>query len=74
MTMGTMEHRKRAEECVAMAELSGDNTDKLLWLVLAQSWVRLAEDVTRIETSHALQPDDLPGDDDQRSDEPLNQA
>ena len=73
MTMGTMEHRKCAEECVAMAELSDDNKDKLLWLVLAQSWVRLADDAARIETSHALQPDDLP-DGGGELVEPLDQA
>ena len=44
MAMGTTrEHRRCAEECVAMARLSDDDTDKALWLTLAQSWVRLAE-------------------------------
>jgi len=39
----TRDHRRCAEECVAMARLSGDDTDKALWLTLAQSWVLLAE-------------------------------
>jgi hypothetical protein len=40
-----IDHRRSAEECVAMARLSEDSTDKALWLTLAQSWVRLAEHV-----------------------------
>ena len=39
--MGTSEdHRKWAEECVAMARATDDHNDKALWLTLAQSWVR----------------------------------
>ena len=45
----TQDHRKCAEECVAMAQLSNDDSDKALWLTLAQSWARLAEHVARIE-------------------------
>jgi hypothetical protein len=41
----TQDHRKCAEECVAMARLAEDESDKALWLTLAQSWVRLAEHV-----------------------------
>ena len=56
--MGTMlDHRRCAEECVAMARLAEGNNDKALWLTLAQSWVRLAEHVARIETRLALVPD-----------------
>jgi hypothetical protein len=48
--MGTIQdHRKYAEECVAMARLSQAESDKALWLTLAQSWVRLAEHVARAE-------------------------
>jgi hypothetical protein len=55
--MGTMlDHRRCAEECVAMARLAEDNNDKALWLTLAQSWARLAEHVARIETRLALEP------------------
>ena len=55
--MGTSEsHRRYAEECVAMAQRSEDDTDKALWLSLAQSWVRLADYV-------ALGPPDPNGDD-----------
>jgi hypothetical protein len=46
--MGTAaDHRKWAEECVAMARAADDYKDKALWLTLAQSWVRLAEHVAR---------------------------
>lgn len=46
--MGTsLDHRRHAEECVAMAQRADDNSDKALWLTLAQSWVRLAEHVAR---------------------------
>jgi hypothetical protein len=43
----TANHRRYAEECVAMAQRSEQETDKALWLTLAQSWVRLAEHVAR---------------------------
>ena len=39
----TQDHRKYAEDCMAMARQSEDDSDKALWLTLAQSWVRLAE-------------------------------
>lgn len=41
----TIDHRRCAEECVAMARRAEDDQDKALWLTLAQSWVRLAEHV-----------------------------
>jgi hypothetical protein len=47
----TRDHRKCAEECVAMARASDDDKDKVLWLTLAQSWVRLAEHVARVAAS-----------------------
>ncbi|MGA9947374.1 MAG: hypothetical protein WBQ24_03925 [Xanthobacteraceae bacterium] len=43
-----------------MARLSDDNGDKALWLALAQSWVKLAEHVSRIETDAALHDDEPP--------------
>jgi hypothetical protein len=36
----TLDHRRYAEECVAMAQRAADDQDKMLWLSLAQSWVR----------------------------------
>jgi len=43
----TIDHRRCAEECVAMARRAEDDQDKALWLTLAQSWIRLAEHVER---------------------------
>ncbi len=54
----TVDHRRCAEECVAMARLADDSRDKALWLTLAQSWVKLAEHVARFETEAALDPQD----------------
>jgi putative IMPACT (imprinted ancient) family translation regulator len=46
--MGTIqEHRNHAAHCIARAEMSETEGDKALWLTLAQSWVRLAEHVSR---------------------------
>jgi len=46
--MGTIrDHRRCAEECVAMARAANEDKDKALWLTLAQSWLRLAEHVSR---------------------------
>lgn len=50
----TLDHRKCAQECVAMAHLAEDNKDKALWLTLARSWVKLAEHVARAETTLTL--------------------
>ena len=53
--MGTIQdHRKCAEECVAMAQMSQGESDKALWLTLAQSWVRLAEHVAQTELNQPL--------------------
>lgn len=49
VAMETKDHRKCAEECVAMARLADAESDKALWLTLAQSWVRLAEHVAHME-------------------------
>ena len=54
----TLEHRRYAEECVAMARRSEDDQDKMLWLTLAQSWVRLAEHVERNAAESALETQD----------------
>jgi hypothetical protein len=59
LSMGTaFDHRRSAEECVAMARLADDNGDKALWLALAHSWVMLAEHVSRIETDDDELPED----------------
>ncbi|MFZ0720704.1 MAG: hypothetical protein WBC94_06245 [Xanthobacteraceae bacterium] len=57
--MGTMlDHRRCAEECVAMARLSEDDKDKALWLTLAQSWVRLADHVAHADAAVVAAPAD----------------
>ena len=44
--MGTdLDHRDRAERCVEKARVELDDADKALWLTLAASWLRLAEQV-----------------------------
>src|ERR1700689_1745965 len=46
--MGTArDHRRCAEEGVAMAQRAGDDDGKVVWLPLALSWVRLSEHVAR---------------------------
>jgi hypothetical protein len=47
-----------------MARLADDTSDRALWLALAQSWVKLAEHVSRIETDVALDDVDLLPEDD----------
>ena len=50
--MGTnRNHRRFAEECIAMAHASEDANDKALWITLAQSWVRLAERAAHMSAS-----------------------
>jgi len=56
--MGTArDHRRYAEECVAMAQRAEDDSGKMLWLTLALSWVRLSEHVARSPAWLHLQPD-----------------
>ena len=43
------DHEKYAEKCMAMALSSEQDVDKALWLSLAQSWVRLGEQVASVE-------------------------
>ena len=55
--MGTNpDHRRFAEECVAMARSCKDASDKALWITLAQSWVRLAEHVARTRAGAEAAP------------------
>jgi len=55
--LGVMEtpqdHWKHAEECVAMARLARADGDRALWLTLAQSWARLAEQFASAEMDAA---------------------
>ncbi|HEY2533872.1 MAG TPA: hypothetical protein VGJ20_39125 [Xanthobacteraceae bacterium] len=54
----TQDHRRWAEECIAMARLSVNESDKALWLTLAQSWARLAKHAAKA----AINSTDLPHD------------
>ena len=47
-------HKHLIEQCVMMACASKANRDKALWLTMAQSWVRLADEVERSEVVHVL--------------------
>jgi hypothetical protein len=52
---GAMEitiHQHLIEQCVTMACSSKADRDKALWLSMAQSWVRLADEVARAEMAH----------------------
>lgn len=61
--MGTMQdHRRCAEECVAMARRADDDNDKALWLTLAQSWVRLADHVSRASADLDAEADETMSD------------
>jgi hypothetical protein len=58
--MGTNDnHRKLAEQCIAMARAADGDRDKALWLTLAQSWVRLAEHAARTATEPAHAREDV---------------
>ncbi|HMF25274.1 MAG TPA: hypothetical protein VKG24_24545 [Pseudolabrys sp.] len=39
------EYRKHAEKCRTMAERSPEPTDRAFWLMLAQNWQLLAQDM-----------------------------
>jgi len=54
----TLNHRRYAEECVAMAQRAADDQDKAMWLTLAQSWVRLAEHVERSTAENVPEMED----------------
>jgi hypothetical protein len=45
-------HQHLIEQCVTMACASKVERDKALWLSMAQSWARLADEVARAETAH----------------------
>jgi hypothetical protein len=36
-------YRENARECLRIAESSGNERDRPLWIAMAQSWLRLAE-------------------------------
>jgi hypothetical protein len=42
-------HKHLIEQCLTMACASKADNDKALWLTMARSWVRLADEVARAE-------------------------
>jgi hypothetical protein len=54
----SQDHRRYAQECVAMAQASEDTADKALWLTLAQSWLRLAEHVAHLAANDDAELDE----------------
>ena len=36
-------YRENAQECLRIAESTRDQSDKHLWMTMARSWIRLAE-------------------------------
>ena len=47
-------HKHLIEQCLMMACASKADRDKALWLTMAQSWVRLADEVERSEVVDVL--------------------
>ena len=48
------EYRVQAEDCLRIAQTAEDERDRSLWVTLAQSWLQLAEDATRIKSGQPL--------------------
>jgi hypothetical protein len=51
------EYRDIAQDCLRMAVIADDERDRPLWVTMAQSWIQLAEHVSRLnpapESGHA---------------------
>jgi hypothetical protein len=47
-------HKHLIEQCLMMACASLSPKDKALWLTMARSWVRLADEVERSEMTHVV--------------------
>jgi hypothetical protein len=45
-----LDHRKYADDCIAMAQMADVDSDKVLWLAMAKSWILLADDVAHAAT------------------------
>jgi acyl transferase domain-containing protein len=60
------EYRTNAEDCLRMAQAAQDDNDRPLWVTLAQSWLRLAEQADRI--SARIQSGEPADDNDQAGD------
>jgi hypothetical protein len=49
--MDTIElYRAEADDCLRRADIDTNESDKPLWITLAQSWLQLAEDADNVRT------------------------
>jgi hypothetical protein len=46
--MSSIDYRSNAEDCLRRANADRNESDKPLWVTLAQSWLRLAEHADRL--------------------------
>ena len=56
------EYRDIAQDCLRMAVIADDERDRPLWFTMAQSWIQLAEHVSRLNL--APEQDGVAGDND----------
>jgi hypothetical protein len=57
--MNAEECRKNAEECINKASLIDSPEKRAPWLMIAQSWLRLAEQVEQVRGQHIRDPSDM---------------
>ena len=58
------EYRDIAQDCLRMAVIAEDERDRPLWVTMAQSWIQLAEHVSRLNHAPELVPEsEHPADD-----------
>lgn len=61
VVMGTAnDHYRSAEDCIVNAQRSETDGDRALWLMLARSWVQLAEDAARDPAEFAGSSEAIP--------------
>ncbi|MEA2988692.1 MAG: hypothetical protein QOG83_1403 [Alphaproteobacteria bacterium] len=51
------EYRTNAQDCLRIAS-NQNESDRPLWVTLAQSWLRLAEHVDRLSEAKSARPED----------------
>jgi len=50
------EYRDIAQDCLRMAVIAEDERDRPLWVTMAQSWIQLAEHVSRLNLTAESEP------------------
>ena len=50
------EYRDIAQDCLRMAVIADDERDRPLWVTMAQSWIQLAEQVSRLNLAPEIGP------------------